>query len=707
MSKPGIAPVRQGLIFLWVWTIGWCSISFPMAWQIWAQQPAQWGARAFISLFVVIGVTALYFVIRMQRKQVLSRNMRLMQPSTRPRAGQVFTAELQFSASPQRIQSLQGTQLQLQLVQYEEDRSGSGVSLIRSHAMSQTVQPQQLPDGHWHLQAQFDMPSNAPATGAVRHGNRVLWRVELHTQTQGELASFPIEMRAAEPPPLAWKTEPSESTSAITSTNRSTAAPLSASAAWPEVDEGEQRLDGREIAPLDVGEQATSIPIDAARLDDDSPAWRARFPRKAWRGFAILLTVASVYVLFQAKGLWHASSSLGALAEGLVGWLLACALLAASLHAWTKRWHLVVQDAGFAIDKSSALFTKVRELGAAQAQPLRLELIYTTSNAQSGRVWYFSVAMPGTGSAEKIRITPALPTARVATALAHHFWQALSHRRMRFAAEGQPPTTPGPVFATRLASWLSLVVLSSLYFAIAAQSPKLRWADLLQPHVIVDQVSTQLLRLQPSQWIRAYQHDALLKGFRQGQVERVASALASGADPNAVNDEGLPLLIEAAGLGQTEMVQMLLKHGANVNLRHTADPNKHGDTALLVAFYKGHLQTAQLLLAAGADLRAKNRWDWGALHMAAQGDCIACLQWLVAQGFSPNESAPASRGETPVMLAAGRNKLASLQWLAANGGDLLQKDPYGYNALGWAEFFKRHETAQWLRTPSLTTDLLK
>ena len=107
-------------------------------------------------------------------------------------------------------------------------------------------------------------------------------------------------------------------------------------------------------------------------------------------------------------------------------------------------------------------------------------------------------------------------------------------------------------------------------------------------------------------------------------------------------------------------------------------------------------ERAQRLVQAGASLAARNRWDWGPAHMAAQSGCVPCLQWLAEQGQPLDEPAPASRGETPAMLAAAKGRIQALEWLEVRGVDLWRKDPHGKNALDWARFGKQQEAEHWL-----------
>jgi cytohesin len=72
--------------------------------------------------------------------------------------------------------------------------------------------------------------------------------------------------------------------------------------------------------------------------------------------------------------------------------------------------------------------------------------------------------------------------------------------------------------------------------------------------------------------------------------------LRHGADANARDSIGQPILLEVASSGTAETIQALLRHGARVNER-----SHQGATALQHAVSSHNIATARALLAAGAN----------------------------------------------------------------------------------------------------------
>lgn len=93
---------------------------------------------------------------------------------------------------------------------------------------------------------------------------------------------------------------------------------------------------------------------------------------------------------------------------------------------------------------------------------------------------------------------------------------------------------------------------------------------------------------------------------RLGSAERVVSALATGTPVDARNAYGWTGLIASAADGHDDVLEALLKAGADPNLS-----NKNGTTPLMYAktraFGSGRLKAMTLLIAYGADINATDK----------------------------------------------------------------------------------------------------
>ncbi|XP_037073899.1 fibronectin type 3 and ankyrin repeat domains protein 1-like [Pollicipes pollicipes] len=146
-----------------------------------------------------------------------------------------------------------------------------------------------------------------------------------------------------------------------------------------------------------------------------------------------------------------------------------------------------------------------------------------------------------------------------------------------------------------------------------------------------------------------------LRVSRGGEASEVHSFMTSAAPVSATElhravqldrPYGLTALMVAAREGFAQMAALLLRCGADVNVR------SHGaaKTALMFASFAGHLAITEQLLSAGADVRAADSSGRSALHHAADGGSCAVLRRLVQAG-SPLEQAD-SQGWTALMRAA-------------------------------------------------------
>jgi ankyrin repeat protein len=136
-------------------------------------------------------------------------------------------------------------------------------------------------------------------------------------------------------------------------------------------------------------------------------------------------------------------------------------------------------------------------------------------------------------------------------------------------------------------------------------------------------------------------------------------------------------LVQAVKAGDRNAVRTLLKRGpADV-------AEADGTTALHWAVRADDLETARLLIRAGANVKATNRHGMTPLALAALNGSATMIEALVKAGADPNAALP--EGETVVMTAARTGRPDALRVLLANGGNPNATEAWlGENALMWA-----------------------
>ena len=126
------------------------------------------------------------------------------------------------------------------------------------------------------------------------------------------------------------------------------------------------------------------------------------------------------------------------------------------------------------------------------------------------------------------------------------------------------------------------------------------------------------------------------------------------------------------------MLQTLLKQKVDVNA-----PQPDGSTALHWAAQTDDLETADLLIGAGAQVGTANDYGITPLLLACQNGSAVMVEKLLKAGAKPNGAFPT--GETALMIAARTGKPGAVQALLVQGADVNAKEPsLGQTALMWA-----------------------
>ncbi|XP_049839283.1 serine/threonine-protein phosphatase 6 regulatory ankyrin repeat subunit C-like [Schistocerca gregaria] len=240
---------------------------------------------------------------------------------------------------------------------------------------------------------------------------------------------------------------------------------------------------------------------------------------------------------------------------------------------------------------------------------------------------------------------------------------------------------------------------------------------------------------------------AMMAAVRAGDLNALKELVSNGADPNAKDSYGQPILLGAAN--NVGILKYLLE---DVHLPIEAC-DKHGYTPLLRASASGNLSVVQYLVSSGANLLARTALGETALHLSARSESVETFQFLqqsgvpmdildirgrtvlhhAAQFSCPNMveyilkgswwpvDCQDKNGQTPLMLTADfprneRDRITYIHWfhmsegylnkvirlLVDAGADLSIQDVLGRTVLHQALGYKENFEFLWDKCPEFT-----
>lgn len=152
------------------------------------------------------------------------------------------------------------------------------------------------------------------------------------------------------------------------------------------------------------------------------------------------------------------------------------------------------------------------------------------------------------------------------------------------------------------------------------------------------------------------------------------------ADPNYTDFDGKSALYYAIINGNADLVQFLIKNGANVNVN--APLNNYGTTPLMLASIKNLTEIVDVLIKSNAQLDATDKIGQTALIKASYEGHINVVNQLIRNGAMLDIL---DNGKSTALIwASFRSHVDVVKLLIETGANVDCVDDFNYTAIEWA-----------------------
>ncbi len=182
-------------------------------------------------------------------------------------------------------------------------------------------------------------------------------------------------------------------------------------------------------------------------------------------------------------------------------------------------------------------------------------------------------------------------------------------------------------------------------------------------------------------------YDDFFMALKTDDAGTVQQLLARGFDANTLDSKGQHALILAIREPSPKVANILI-NAPKINVNAL---NAVGESSLMLAALKGQLDMVDKLVKKGADV---NKTSWTPLHYAASNGHTDVIRLLLENHAYIDAESP--NGSTPLMMASQYGNPQSVKLLLDEGADPLLKNQMGLTALQFAQRGNRPDSAELL-----------
>ncbi len=178
-------------------------------------------------------------------------------------------------------------------------------------------------------------------------------------------------------------------------------------------------------------------------------------------------------------------------------------------------------------------------------------------------------------------------------------------------------------------------------------------------------------------------YEDFFTAIKRDDAVALTQLLTRGFDANTIDPKGqhgLYLALQEPSLKAAQVLTDWPKTDVN-------KLNAEGESALMIAALKGHLEIAARLIKKDADV---NKTGWTPLHYAASNGHLVVMSLLLENHAYIDAASP--NGTTPLMMAAMYGSASTVKLLLEEGADPLLKNQQGLTAIEFAQRASRTDS---------------